>query len=404
MKNNAKTVSVILSVTMLIVTVFAFVSLTYSWFYNHDNAEVTSINMTSGSSDGILLSTNAEDWQSTLTAEGTNPDINIDETKLINSISTSGTVVDGNLQFFSGAFDENGFNTTQVTDQALFHTFDFYVLNNEENNKKLTLDYDSSVIDTNNKELSLSTRVGFINLGSVSTSTEATALDGTGVSTLDYIWEPNSTTRSERVESYHDNYINEGKAPYEGIRRQATDVNLESGLVVNPQYIMDPYVQSVQSYDPIGAADENSVAILQNLITKIRVFIWSEGQDIDCNNSISGGTASLYFNLSTYNVDESFVPVEKFNAPSITNDGTIYSWNQAHTNLSTINIADGYLFQLSSNIDGVLTKVRTIKTTNTSLNIDNIVTLQSGEYFVQVRAYKSGYCTSNFSNMLSFIK
>jgi hypothetical protein len=167
---------------------------------------------------------------------------------------------------------------------------------------------------------------------------------------------------------------------------------------------MDPYVQSVQSYDPIGAADENSVAILQNLITKIRVFIWSEGQDIDCNNSISGGTASLYFNLSTYNVDESFVPVEKFNAPSITNDGTIYSWNQAHTNLSTINIADGYLFQLSSNIDGVLTKVRTIKTTNTSLNIDNIVTLQSGEYFVQVRAYKSGYCTSNFSNMLSFIK
>lgn len=406
-KKNAKTVLILLSVTMIFVTVFAIISLTYSWYNKETNADITSINMSTIDSGGILLSGNGLSWSSTLTTDGGISSIDIDESLLINSISTSGTVVDGEIQFFSGDFDNNVFTTTLIDDETLFYVFDIFILNSDPVEKKLTLGMDSSVTDVNNKDVELSTRVAFLNLGNASDIAGAQLLDGTGITDVDYIWEPNSTTRNEKIDLYHSDYVPEGKVSYEGVNLAASDLTLDDNLVIDSIGTPEQEVLEVTTYDPIDAGDEDDITLLMSdSITRLRVYIWSEGQDIDSTNSISGGAADLAFSFNSYNVElvgENYVPIEKFNTPTLTNSASAtYTWSATTTDLSATTYSTDYMFRISKYIEGDLTTIRTVNTTSTSLDIDSLTDLGLGEYYVELKVHSEDYGDSDYSSSLTF--
>jgi hypothetical protein len=407
MRNKTKTVSILLSVAIMFATVFAIISVTYSWFNKITDVNIATINMSTTATDGLLLSGNGLDWSTTLTTDGSIASININDSTSITSISTAGTVINGNMQFYRGEFINNNFNTALLTEPSLYYVFDFYVQNSVTIPKKLVLSKNSTVTDGNNKDVELSVRVAFLNLGHSNNVMDAIALDGTGISNIDYIWEPNSTTRNQKLNLYQSNYVSEGKVGYKGVNVAASNLTLTNNLVVDALGTPEQEVVSVQTYDPIDGGDKNDVTLLMpDAITKLRVYIWSEGQDIDSTNSTSGGTANANFSFSSYNVQESgqtYVPTEKFDAPTITNTTAAnYTWNATSINGSMETYSNEYLVKISKYVSSELIPIRTVLTSATSINIDSLADLEEGSYYIQVRAYSDIYASSNYSNSLNF--
>ncbi|MGD9901237.1 MAG: hypothetical protein AB7S44_01725 [Spirochaetales bacterium] len=407
MGNKAKTVPILFSVAMMLVTVFAIISFTYAWYNRITHAAITTITMSTSQSEGILLSGNGSDWSPTLTTDGSIASIDIDQNLLVNSISSSATVVNGNMQFYTGEFSGNTFSTILLTNSDLYYVFDIYILNNDAYAKKLTLGMDSSVTDLSDKDVELSTRVAFLNFGYATNSEDAIALDGTGISSVDYIWEPNSTTRNDKIDLYHSSYLAEGKEPYDGVNMPATGLTLVDNLVTDVLGTPQQEAVEVTTYDPISAGESNDITLLMpEAITKIRIYIWSEGQDIDSTNSISGGAANINFSFNSYDValvGQDYVAIEKFNTPTIVNDvAAHYTWSATTTNLSATTYSENYIIKLARYVGGELTPIRTVFTTATSLDIDELAALEVGQYYVNVKVYSEIYGCSSYSNTLSF--
>lgn len=405
--NKAKAVYISMGITIMFVTVFAVISLSYAWYNEIFSADITSINMTTSQSGGILLSGNGTDWSSTLTTDGGIASINIDQNLEINSISTGGEVIDGDMQFYSGSFTNDSFNTTLLTEANLYYVFDMYVLNYETIAKRLTLGRNSSVTDTNGKDVELSIRVAFLNLGSSSDPATATAFDGTGITDIDFLWEPNSTVRNSRIDVYRTTYLEEGKVGYEGVDRAATDVTLTENIIVDTLGTPELEVVDVTTVDPVYAGDSSDITTLTaDAITKLRVYIWSEGQDIDSTNSISGGTADLNFNFNSYDLtfqDPDYVATEKYNTPSLTNTaGVNYTWSATDTTLSATTFSSEYMFRIKKDISGTMTTIRTVYTTGTSINVDDLADLELGQYYVELKVYTEEYAHSDYSSTLTF--
>jgi len=407
MRKNAKTVSILLSVAIMFATVFAIISVTYSWFNKITATNITSINMTTSDSEGILLSGNGLNWSPTLTTDGSIASIDINEEVNITSISTGGTVVNGSLQFYKVDFVTNSFASTLLTEPTLYYVFDMYVLNQDTTYKKLTLGKNSTVVGTNDKGLEFSARVAFLNLGHSSNMLDAIELDGTGVSSVDYIWEPNSTSRHDKLDMYQSSYIDEGKLSYKGLNVATSSLTLENSVIIDALGTPEQEVVNITTYDPIKAGDLDDITLLAaDSITKLRVYVWSEGQDIDNVNSISGGTADLNLSFGSYNVQlvgQNYVAIEKFDAPTIVNtEGATYNWSATNTNLSLETFSEEYVFKISKYVSSELIPIRTIFTTQTSLNIDNLENLEMGTYYVQVKVYSPNLGNSNYSNTLTF--
>lgn len=399
---NAKIGNIILSFTTLVVTIFAIVALSYSWFQSSNSGNVSSITMEVAGVSGIELSGDAENWGNQLSQN----DLNINKDIYIDSISSAGKVIDGNLQLYSINRVDNKYQTRKSSNE-LYIEFDFYIRNNDTVAKALTLGKNSKTIDLNDKDLSLSTRVAFINLGAATTLAGAKNLNGAGVHHVDYIWEPNSTTRTSRIGIYHNNYLKEGKMSYNGVAKEIDNATFKENLITNSGEELD--VIHVDTFDPIGAGENDKITTLPQgagagTITKIRVYIWCEGQDLDCNNSTSGGLAQLDFNFNTYDLEEvagNLVAKEIFDTPVLTNEeNKKYEWEEVGTNLSTTTYASNYFVIINKQVNNTPTPIRTIITPNNFIDFNEVTGLDAGEYYITVIAYGKDYCKSKPSNSL----
>lgn len=404
MKKDAKTVPILLSFTMIVVTVFAILFLSYAWFLREKSAKVTSITFAAASAEGIQLSADAENWKDVLNAD---EDLDLDNEMYFDSISTSAEVQDGKINFYSGFYTSQGYSTVLLTEEnKLFYEFDIYFLNSDRIPKQLTLSNQSSVLDTNDRDVQLSTRVAFVNLGKTTDAQQAKLMDGQGVSSASYIWEPNSTSRNRNIAMYHNSYISEGKSSYKGVSSEVGNSKLEDGLIVNTDENPN-HVKSVQTFDPVNAGDKKEILVLEELsITKVRIYIWVEGQDIDCTNSVSGGTADIYLDFNIYDlqkVDDQYIPAEKFNTPTISHvQNVTYSWQAVNTDVAEGKLSQNYLVKVSSLIGGDIIVVRSITTNQTTININDLLPLGAGKFSIQVMALSTSFANSDFSNYLEF--
>jgi hypothetical protein len=120
-------------------------------------------------------------------------------------------------------------------------------------------------------------RVAFLDMGSAATDAAARKLSD--VKNV-YIWEPNASTRADGVSA------DTGKLTYKGFKTE-----FES---VSENELTDAQVATVETF-----VTDKVITELQSGISKIRVYIWLEGQDVDCINNISFGdfTANLAFSV-----------------------------------------------------------------------------------------------------------
>lgn len=275
MKKNLVKKTVLPVFVALLCSVIALTGVSYAWFSMGNTATVKGMDMEVTAADGLQISASgdATSFKSTLilTQSKTNA----------KAVSTDGTYNSG-LKFYTGQIVEGQLGQVAEAAGTDYIMFDIYV--KVSSATKLQLDKESVVAAVANAKNStlqtnLAARVAFVDLGSATTPDGAKAL-APAAGTVK-IWEPNSTTRSTAAANAG---AQAGKLDYKGI---VSTAGAESR-------------NNVATFDFIGENEDKSVELfeLEAGYNKVRVYIWLEGQDIDCVNEVSGGKFSITLNLS----------------------------------------------------------------------------------------------------------
>ena len=319
MKKTIKKRAFVSAIAMLIVSAIVLTSSTFAWFSMSKEAEVQSMDLTVSSPEGIQISANASAWTASLTVdqifnetldeEGKPADgasryaayygnNNLYPADLIpvSSAFAGADSATGYANFYKTTLDDNAKATiTSVTqskdsqDAAGLIAFDLFF----KVAKAQKVYFDTSTFtDNSNSKILSALRVAFSPLGNVANVTDAataTALN-TFVSGQTVSYEVDSVNRSDDATAL-------------GISAGYLETKYMQSLTGNGTTAVNGVVNAGTDIKGTAVKDtDDASAKVFNLkagITKVRVYIWVEGQDVDCLNSVAGAalTANLKFTI-----------------------------------------------------------------------------------------------------------
>lgn len=241
----------------------------------------------------------------------------------IEPVSTIGTL-DGNgfMQIFLGtAISSDGGEYILTSSKSVetessgdasegkFVAFDIFLKTTED--KDLYLTSESKIIY--NGEVSTGTenamRVAFVVEGNTSTGDSIGNIQALRTSDVNnvYIWEPNYDTHTPTgISNARDTYGITTSAtggaiiPYDGVMSEVKETdNITLGNALASKY-PDLFARVTPKITTIkGNQAYQNLFTLQAGITKVRVYMWLEGQDVDCENNASVGDLSFDLQFST---------------------------------------------------------------------------------------------------------
>ncbi len=319
-------------ILLLFLTIIMFGTSTYAWFTANRVVTIQSLDVQVQASNGIQISTNAVDWKSVIT----NNDItNAAYTGNVNQVPTNVTAIStipqatsqGRLNMYSAVVDADAstgaytITTALETDTAgesgKYIAFDVFVRVDQEQAIYLTSDSDVTVTgNSEDKGLKNAARVGFVILGNTAATSSAetmTALNA-GTSSTVIFWEPNvdahrpivisSVAPEYNVQLTEQTTGSYAPVAYRGIKYAITPALGLKGVVNGTTTVDGSSNEISQAVTPAIRTKANnseykSFATLSAGVTKIRVYMWIEGQDIDCENNATGSNISFNVQLST---------------------------------------------------------------------------------------------------------
>lgn len=294
---------IMLAFVMLLITGIALTTASYAWFSASTQAELGDIDVNVTASNGIQISMDATNWKGTLTTEDIKGEAYAGHKNQVPTtltpVSTIGSQSIGNFEMFDGIIDESGVEallTTTAADgekatttEGHYIAFDLFI--KSATKKKISLNAGSAVVATNTAKpdspakdqgLMYSARVAFFNQGTDPTNSPAAAIaknNGTDASQI--IWEPNANLHT----AYNTNLGITGVQETYGVKAEGTDLKISEAKTDTDHFAKVTTIQS-----NVGEVPEDTMFTIDEGITKVRVYIWIEGQDIDCENNASTGT------------------------------------------------------------------------------------------------------------------
>ena len=315
----------------LLITIIGLSTSTYAWFTSNYTVSVQQIDVHVSSGSGIQISTDAEHWKSMITIDDITEGyytgaVNQVPTaaEQMNPVSTvkaayaSATSKSEGLHMFKGQIvnDVNDgtmyLDTTEETDgsNANYIAFDLFLkldFRASDSPKQVYLTSGTGITAGNpNTHIEYAGRMGFVIQDSAPSSSELSTLRNLKGHEAVLIYEPNYDVHTDNgLANGRDNYGITGRtssgnstpAPYYGVISEfAYDgVNSSSGTVLGSTDDTKFAAVTPDLKTTIGNSDDFEFYALPVGVTKIRVYMWIEGQDIDCENTASGG--QVQFNL-----------------------------------------------------------------------------------------------------------
>lgn len=314
---------------LLFITSISLSVSSYAWFTSNRLVKVDLLNVSVKAQGGIEISVDGSNWKSSVSADDItkareNYPSSVNQIpNVLEPVSTAGVVgEDGKFPMFYGTVvtstteNNNGeyiITATKETEVAgtegKFIAFDLFFKVEKETPIFLVSGSGATTDDTTDTGIKNASRIGFIYLGTAeanATVADIQALNAAAASPA-YIWEPNYDVHTDAgVANARDVYgITVGKTGgaalgYSGItaeidttkdillgKANATD-NADKFKAVTPQYTTVAGFTNYQSIFPLAKG-----------VSKIRVYMWVEGQDVDCENSASGGNITFDLKIST---------------------------------------------------------------------------------------------------------
>jgi hypothetical protein len=303
---------------MLLITGVSLTTASYAWFSINNQVQLAGLDINVEVAEGIQVSTDAATWKAAVDltdiTTGYSGHTNQIPTTLI-PVSTIGSQSTGNFEMYGGALNVAG-TTTLTTSGPLVESagngtaryiaFDLFIQAATVTPVYLaplsTITYDSPGAATTSG-LEYSARVAFFNQGTDATSTPATARAlAAGTSSSQVIWEPFALSHTTAALGLGASTT--VKTAYYGVKDVGTDLAIDDFSTQTDHFELVSTI--TPDTDAVPFADDATSLIFTAGagITKVRIYIWIEGQDIDNENGASLGLANDP--LSTYIVTLQF--------------------------------------------------------------------------------------------------
>lgn len=319
-KKSKRKANLKLSLLILLLMAVLLMSSTYAWFTSNLQVTIGTLDVNVEAKNGLQISADGTNWKTILDVADLMPDT-LDATYATNTnqiptimepVSSAGNVVDGKLNMFYGTVtsDETSgkweLTATKETDtkgtDGKYIVFDIFLRVDKESPLSLTTGSGVTDSKTSGKGLENATRVAFINEGTkpVGTALGEIQAQNSGADGTTKIWEPNSNSHTTAaIANARDNY---------GVTISATDKVQHYGIkaaiadgieLKNTHTAADStYFTKVSTIQTETTMAETELINLTAGITKLRVYMWVEGQDFDCDNSASGSDLSFDLQFS----------------------------------------------------------------------------------------------------------
>lgn len=314
---------------LLLITSMLLSTSSYAWFTTNRVVSINTLNVKVQAEGSLEISVDGINWRAgigkdeIIAASATYPGSINQLPSLIVPVSTDGMLSDdGLLDMYSGkiASNDNGdyilvsykseeYESSGDDSTGEFIAFDVFLKINE--SKELYLTGDSLI--TYNGEISIGTenamRAAFVVEGNTVAGDSIANIQG--LRTVDdnnvYIWEPNYDTHTRNgVSNARDVYgittsmTNASRIVYDGVSSEITEDdnillgNARASLYPNKFKTVEPKIMTT-AYNGVP----QSLFTLNSGVTKLRIYLWLEGQDVDCENNASLGNLSINLKFST---------------------------------------------------------------------------------------------------------
>ena len=304
---------ILLALIMLIISGISLTTATYAWFTANRAVSVEEIDVKAQASGGIQISADAETWSNEvdltdlrdpgLPAKGI---LNYIPTEALKPVTTVGVVNDtvpGSFNFFLGELNEAGNKVSLVStadSDNNYVAFDLYFYSA----KPQTIEFNAGTqvvaknvdvpkSDATDTGLKSSVRVGFLVQGNDSSATPETSRRlKNGKKADQTIWEPNADVHTK----YAENMLGASGIMTTMGGKLITPLGAED----KPTYVAtnnSTYFENIttethhlKTSTKDGLYPTGTIFSFLAGITKVRVYVWLEGQDIDNEDTASLGT------------------------------------------------------------------------------------------------------------------
>ena len=312
-KKKQKKTSLKSAILLLLLMALLLITSSYAWFTANQTVTVSTLQVNVKASNGLQISADGTNWKTILekadltTAAETYTDIvNQLPSKDLEPVSTDGTVENGKMNMFYGVAAPNDagvyyLTATKQTDatgtSGKYIAFDLFLKVDQDTTIYMTPSSKVTMAGDKDTGLQNAARVAFVTEGH---ATVDEAVNLTTVQQLSLasgtadIWEPNYDTHtSGGVTAAKDYYgiatetTGGSLLDYYGIKAEITGNGVPMKQTTTPD---TTYFAKVDPKFATLATNTASpkFADLKAGVTKIRVYMWVEGQDVDCENGASG--------------------------------------------------------------------------------------------------------------------
>lgn len=304
MKNTLRKRTFISAIAMLLVSAIVLTSSTFAWFSMAKRVEVEKMQLNITSPDGVQISANTSAFTTTLTMADfvdeeattrwkayTGHTNNFPE--LLRPSSSNLDVSRSLPKFFEGSISDAGILSIKQAEDTTggYVVFDLFV----KVGKNETVWWNESTVTcADNPEVETAMRIGMVNCGVVEEKATAeqivATLPAAATNNRSVMYEIDSTNHTQAsgysagatVDKYY-------------IWAESTNAKMQSGKT----YTTDPYAARVLPTNVTLATENNvdDVAYINAVagVNRVRVYLWMEGNDVDCANDVAGAT--IDFNL-----------------------------------------------------------------------------------------------------------
>ena len=330
-KKNKKKKKLSSLILLLLFTVVLLGTSTYAWFTSNKNVSVEGIDVKVSTMSGLLISADAVNWKTTLT----NTDLlGATWTGVKNQLPTTitntstGITMDadetGFLDMYDGEVKDNAgvlnLTTTKAAaevntasldadkkDTGNYVAFDVFFKTETADAKVVTAT--NGAVGGTDKGLKNASRIAFVTEGSKDAAESVDTIRGLNGATPSnvVVWEPNYDTHTSygvtQASSVYgistlcaegtDGCTGNAKVDYKGVKAAVTNHVLTASSTDTTNYSAVTTVGTLATPTTYTA-----IFTLPVGVTKMRIYYWIEGQDVDCENNASGSEIMLNIALS----------------------------------------------------------------------------------------------------------
>lgn len=339
-KEERRRKKLFLMIFMILFVGIVLTASTYAWFTTNSSVTVEGIDVNVSTSQGLQISTDAKNWKSIVSNDDITGAVwdsttssllaNQFPTGQLSPVSSAGIVSGARMQMFSGSV-ETDVNTkiNQLTTASLNDThgstgdyiaFDlfFRTVGGKKESETDEKGYEMLYLAENSKVewksgpkgIENAARIAFVVLGNTDYSSQPDVAQMLASATDPWIWEPNydahrASARTHANQVYgmdlstftgndSDGYKT-NKLDYLGVKAATTN---SLPLNSNDTNVFQAVTTNGTPASGITESSYTQMFKIQGGITKVRIYMWIEGQDIDCEDLASSGKVSFSLQFS----------------------------------------------------------------------------------------------------------